>query len=202
MEEKIGISAGELLENAFQILCKANSCRKISFSERVSVIIADDSDIHRIRQGYMGYKSVTLFEINGKLWAMSIGKAWGDYPAAPYHSDILAIEILSPEAKNENDLVEEIQKRIHFDEYFQHSLVIAMKNGQIALPENPENRFKEKIFESLGPISEKFIVQKLEVDKESISAIDLQPVVKLPVRYKSEFAEVLAKLIAEILSKE
>lgn len=202
MEKKIGISAGELLENAFRILSEKNSYRRISFPEKVSVIIAEDSDVHRIRQGYMGYKSATLFEINEKLWAMSVGKAWGDYPAAPYDSDILAIEISSPEAKIEKDLVKEIQKRIHFDEYFQHSLIIARKNGQITVAENPENRFRKKILESLRPVTSKFIAQKLEVDEGSISAIELQPMVISMVRYKPEFAEVMANRIFEILCKE
>ncbi|MDP3057784.1 MAG: hypothetical protein Q8N37_04720 [bacterium] len=202
MEEKIGISAGELLENAFRILSEKNSYRRIGFPEQVSVIIAEDSDIHRARQGYMGYKSATLFEINKKLWAMSVGKAWGDYPADPYDSDILAIEISSPEEKIDKDLMGEIQKRIHFDEHFQHSLIIARKNGQITVAENPENRFKKKILESLRPVASKFIVQKLEIDKWSVSAIDLQPVVISMVRYKPEFAEVMANRILEILRKE
>jgi hypothetical protein len=202
MEKKIGIPAGELLENIFRILCQINSYREIIFPERVSVIIADDSDAHRIRQGHMGYKSVMLVQFNSKIWAIGIGKAWGDYPAHPYNSDILAIELPELKGKADEKISERIQELINSGVCFQHSLIIARQNGQITVAKNPENRFGKKILESVRPIAAKFVAQPLEVSNEYVSAVNLLPMVKSPVLYKQELIEILAKQISEILSKE
>lgn len=201
MEEK-NIPADELLRNVFQRLAEIGSNQEVSFSEEASVVIADDSDIHRTRKGFMNYKSVIICRFGSKTWAISIGKAWGDYPADPYKSDIIAIEISPPGLKSEKQISEEIRKLIYLGWYFENSLIIARQNGQITVPENPRNRFKKKILESLRSIAKTFIAQSLVVDDESISARTLEPVVISPVLYKPEFTEVLAKQIAEILSKE
>ncbi len=195
------ISAEELLEITLERLSKIIPSEEIIFPGRVSVIIADDSDAHRIRQGYMGYKKARMFRFNeGKTWTISIGKAWGDYPAKPYNSDIIAIEI-SPEKRSREEIIKEIQETIHLGQGFLYSLIIARQNGKITIARNPENRFGKKILEQLRPIASKFITQRLEVDDKYISASDLLPVVKSPVRYKPEFADELAKTISEILAK-
>lgn len=202
MEKGISMSGEELLENVFRILCQMVTEQQIIFPERVSTIIADDSDIHRIRRGYIGYKKATLLSFNGKIWAMSIGKAWGDYPARPYNSDILAIEIAASEKETGKDVSEEIQELIHLGNSFRHSLIIARQNGQITVAKNTQNRFREKVLRLLQPISSNFIAQKLEVDTNCISAINLEHPTISPVRYTPEFAEELAKQFAKILSNE
>lgn len=201
MEKKIGIFAEELLQIVFQKFCKMYTGKLITFSTKVSTIIADDSDEHRARLGYMGYINATLFQLNGKTFAISLGKAWGDYPAYPYKSDILALEILSPETKSDEDISDAIQKCIHLGDFFRHSLIIARRNGQITVAKNTQNRYRKKILESLQPISSNFIAQKLEVDTNSISAIDLEHPTISAVRYKPEFADELVKQLSIILSK-
>lgn len=201
MREPLKLGAGTTISDAYRIICDMNPCRKIVFSRGVLTLIAADNDIHRTREGYMLYISAAIAEINGKTWAITKGVAQGDYPAAPYNSDLIAIRILKPETKTETDISKEIEEAIRLGRFFEHSLVIAMASGEILASDNPKNIFRIKILKSVQREINKNIAQPLQVDKNAISASTLTPVVLSPTYYKYGLADSLATGITAILAE-
>ncbi len=195
--------ASEVLERVFEELAKKHQNKQIIFSEGVSTIIAEDSDWHRIRIGYMGYKEVKIFRFNGRHWVLGLGKAWGSYPARPYKSDIIAIEILPDESVSAEKIAEKIQ-----EEGFGlgRSLIIAKSNGMLTIERNTifpaeQDSFFHKMREHLNGIIPEFTAQEIKASDKCISASDLQPVVTQPQCYKPELVETLVEIIPKILGK-
>lgn len=106
MEENSGLNVRELLKETYSILQKRYNPQQIILPRRALAEIADDSDLHRIRVGYIRYESAGLFQLDGKTWAIARGEKWGSYPAEPYDSDILALEFLV-EGKTPEQIQEE-----------------------------------------------------------------------------------------------
>ncbi len=184
----------ELLENTYEKLGERNSHSEIILPRKVESEIANDSDWHRIRTGEMGYDKARFFTFNNKSWLIGNGKSCGQYPARPYDSDILALELAVHESPSE--VYKQFQKNI--GSYFKNSLIHGMGDGRLA---TVENRFAEKMMGLLKPKIEDFIAEMSKYNNEILSVDDLQPINISPMKYKPEFADFLAEAIETVLSR-
>jgi len=187
------LSVRELLENTYEKLGERNSYTEIILPKNVTSEIADDSDWHRTRVGYMGYDKVRFFNFNDKSWLVSNGKSCGDYPARPYDSDILALELAVNE--NPDKVCEQFQKNI--SSYFRNSLLIGMNDGVLAV----DGGFSQRMDSLLRPRFKEFIAEMPRYNKEVLSLDNLSPINTSSMKYKPEFADFLAEIIERVLKE-
>lgn len=190
------LSVRDLLKQTYLLLNERHNPEKIVFSKKVLAEIANDSDYHRQRIGYMGYEFAGLFEINGKKWAIARGEACGGYPADPYDSDIMALKF-ELESSSDEEKMNNLTKAIKESEYFKNSLIYGTADGNINV--SGRGSFGTKIVDLLRPKIKEFIVQKAEYDSQYISVSTLSPVCKKSIKYKHEFANFLADSIETVL---
>lgn len=204
MSKKEGLSVGELLKNTYDRLAEKRPHQEIVLPHKTLSEIANDSDGHRTKVGYMGYEKANLFQFNGKTWAVSRGEAWGGYPADPYNSDILAIEIVLKKEikgskfrkKSNKQLADDIIKAIKRGSYLGNSLICGMADGQLTVSKS--SPFGERILELLRQKTPNYIAQELET-RSDMTQLDLRPVVEKEMRYKSEFVDYLTMAIESVL---
>ena len=192
IDEQGGISVRDLLKDTYEKIGQRNSNSKIIFPNKVFAEIANDSDYHRTRIGYIGYENTRTFKFNGKYWAIARGEKCGDYPGDIYDSDILALEL-----KSESTEREELERKISESTYFTNSLIFAKTDGHLCL--SKENRFGIKMRDLLQSRIEKFIAQLPEYDESLFSARTLSPVCTKSVMYKPEFTDFLTDSIKQVL---
>ncbi len=195
MNEQIGLNVRELLKNTYSELSKRHSPQEVVFTNEVLTEIANDSDYHRTRIGYMGYESSGLFQLDGKTWAIARGEKCGSYPAEPYDSDLLALELLV-EGKIFKQIQEELKERIENSSYFINSLVCGMADGNLF--SHKEGMFGEEMLKILQPEIKRFIAQEPEYDR-SMVLLTLQHPTKKAMLYKPEFVGFLADSIEAVL---
>lgn len=194
MTEKKGLSARELLENTYNAL--KNSGKEIKLPSKAMAEIANDSDYHRTRIGYIGYESATILKVGEKEWAVAFGIKCGSYPADPYNCDIAVVQFFG-NGKSDEEVVTEIYGALRGNSYFRNSLIYAMADGQLAV--NKNGQFNQKILELLKPKVQEFIAQDLEIDPNYFT-MDLRQVVKSSVQYKSEFVVFLSDTLRAVLA--
>jgi hypothetical protein len=186
----------QLLEEAYKKISEGEKRKTIELPERATAEIADDSDWHRNRTGYMCYETAVLVEL-GNRWAVALGKKCGDYPGDSYNCDLMAVKV-SGKGK---ELVAEIDRRIGGSSYFRNSLVCGMRDGSLAVMEN--SRFKEAMLTRLNERIGECIAKEPEYDP-SIRYLDLTlaPVCKSTAKYKPGFASYIAESIEDVLREE
>ncbi|MBI5066178.1 hypothetical protein HZA97_08135 [Candidatus Woesearchaeota archaeon] len=193
MSEKNILSVGELIERTYQTLSNKHNHEELSFqNNEVRTEIADDSDWHRTRTGYMRYKRAGIFNLKGNTRVIAKGEACGSYPADPYDSDILAFEFLRETEKDSLQVREDIIDKIAMSSYFKNSLLCGMSDGSLTST--------KKMFELLKPELNNFIAETPKYDPEFLSLSTLSPICTSSVKYKPEFAEFLANSIEAILN--
>lgn len=197
MSEDTSLSVRELLQQVCEKIGKELRGKQITLPDKATSEIANDSDYHRSRTGYMGYESVVLIQIGEKNWALGFGAACGSYPADPYSSDIVALSI-SPDGKSDEELAQEIYKAIETTSYFHDSIICGMADGRLSLNENAP--FGKKMMGILQSGIKDYIAQSLETDP-TIFHMDLRPVVKSSVKYKPEFVDFLKDSITGLLKE-
>lgn len=198
-EEQNGICVRDLLKRAYERLSQQHKNREITFSNKALTEIADDSDYHRTKTGYMGYESARAFQFNDKIWVMARGEKCGSYPAELYDSDILALEFpLKGEITKATK--EELTERIKESSYFRNSLVYGMADGNLSV--NGKGRFGKQMLDLLRPKIEGFIAQKPEYDRSVILASTLQYPTTKNMLYKPEFADFLAESFETVLKSQ
>jgi len=206
MSDKVeGLNVRELLKNTYSRLSERHNPQEVVLPNRALTEIANDSDLHRTRVGYMGYETAGLFQFNGSVWTIARGEAYGSYPADPYDSDILALEfeLRRPiqggrtRKKTEKQIQEELGESISRSEYFRNSLIYGMADGNLAVSKN--GKFGERMVEILRPEMQRFIAQEPEYDSQYLSLSTLSPICKSSVKYKPEFADFLADSIEAVL---
>lgn len=165
--------ASEVLERTFEEIIKKQPNRQVVFSELVSTVIADDSDHHRIKRGYMVYKEVRILQFNGKHWAIGMGEAQGDYPARPYGRGIIAVKILPDESIGAEEIAEKIQIEGGFS-----NLLLISKYGAVLTIAN-EDCFYESAYDNFSKVISRFKIGDSETN----------------IRYETNLVGVLAKLI-------
>ncbi|MFH1331659.1 MAG: hypothetical protein ABIH63_00035 [archaeon] len=191
------LSVAELLEKTYWALEKRAKHKTIIFPKPALTEIADDSDWHRTRTGYMKYKQATLFKLDGGEWAVALGRACGSYPADPYDTDLSAIKC-TIEGKLEEQIEEEIMSGFRRSVYFTNSLVYGMSDGSLAI--NQRSKLGNKILEIIRPEIENYMAKKPEYH-DRFMTMDLRPAVTARAEYKPEFADFLAESIIKVLSE-
>lgn len=193
-----GLTVRELLKDTYYRISKECSSQRIVLPKRTLVEIADDSDWHRTRTGYMGYESADLFQLGGKTWAIARGEKCGGYPAERYDSDIIALEITTG-GKISKQIQEGLVEKIQKSSYFKNSLIFSGYDGALGISQN--GRFGMIMLELLKPKIKKFIAQKADYDTSVISASTLQYPVKKPMLYKPECVNFLSEAIETVLKE-
>lgn len=194
MSEQTILSVGELIEKTYQTLSNKYNHQEFSFQNHEAITeIADDSDWHRTRTGYMQYKSAGVFDFNGQTWVVARGVACGSYPADPYNSDILAFKF-SKEGKSSKQIKEELIDKISYSSYFINTLVCGMSDGSLVS--------NKKLFDILKPELNNFVAEQPKYDDRYLSTSTLSPICTNSAKYKSEFAEFLASSIENILKND
>ncbi|MBU2104711.1 MAG: hypothetical protein KKF67_02975 [Nanoarchaeota archaeon] len=213
-------TGGELLERVFDSLVNEHSYHQIDLpvnedGDGICTIIANDSDDHRIRLGFMEYKQLSFSEFGKNVWAIGLGKATGSYPARPYCNDIIALEL--PENPIDN-AVEYFVSRIIGSGNFKNSLIHSasssfVHDGSLRLVGSWKrfadewNPFGEKILEfetnSNAPtLDGKFgLVAPSFGDRENL-LMKLYPLGKKEEKavYSRRHAKVLTDVFSEVLS--
>lgn len=195
-------TAGEILNLTFKKIKKRYGEQEIIFPSYTLSLIADDSDYHRTRQGFMRYDSVVLIiSLGDKFWALGKGRAWGGYPADPYNNDILVLE-LENSLKNESDqkIAENIMERInrYCNRRFRNSIIAARKSGHLFIGK----RWQEVMTALVSPKISDFIEKGLETHKGYVvpEIGGIVPAVKSSVKYKKQFANFLSQTIMQVLN--
>jgi len=83
-----GISGLELLQRVYDGLFRGQIEEIVEFEEPKYVLVADDSDHHRIRRGFMKYDGGKVISLDGKSWIIGKGTPHGSYPANRFLGDI------------------------------------------------------------------------------------------------------------------
>lgn len=157
-----GLSVRELLKATYNRLAERHPHEEMILEGKPIAEIANDSDWHRTRVGYMRYETANLFQFNNKTWAIARGEKCGQYPAEPFDSDILALE-LSVESKTGEQIKGELEEMIRRSEYFRNSLVFGMADGRIGVG---TRHSYERMTELLSSGISKFIAQELKTNDE------------------------------------
>ena len=76
MSDQVDLNVRELLQNAHSTLCKRHNSKAIILPQKALAEIANDSDGHRTRVGYMGYENAELFQLDGKTWTIARGEKY------------------------------------------------------------------------------------------------------------------------------
>lgn len=215
---KKGLSVGEVIKKVYKKI-KRHSYQEISFPDEevlpgilrptVLSLISDDSDDHRVRRGYMKHKSAVFLNTNGRVWTLSRGTAWGDYPIRPYDSHILAIEVI-PNGKTSEEFISEIRDKIRGSWCFSNS-VIGGRRDKDNLFVSEDNELGKKMWEFLIPNKiSKFVVKKLKDNECSVQNHKWSSITgpfsikyleyKEPIRYKRKIVNYLTDAIMRLLS--
>lgn len=196
MADKIeGLTVRELLKSTYSKLTERHNPREIILPAGAWAEIANDSDWHRTRAGYMNYQSAGLFRLEGNCWAIARGETCESYVAAPYDSDILALEFMA-DVHSEQAIPEELRERIRQSTYFENSLIYGLAGGSLAVG---GQKFGRQMLKLLKPEMQKFIAQEAEYDSQYYSLSTLSPICRSSVKYKPEFTEFLANSIEAVL---
>lgn len=212
------LSGNQLVKAAYHLFCKRNQGTEVKFTEpnlptedwdsyyrhrgqMVHRVIADDSDWHRNRTGYMSYDSAQILRFGKKAWVVARGEKTGDYPGDQYASDIIAIYAgdvgVLPEKERAERLKEILRKgssQSHAE--FSDSLLVAMSDGSVVFPEFGIGR---RLFELKGDELQTHIAEQRQLDKRYISAGTLQPLVAKAQSYKSSAVVVVVEGIETVL---
>jgi hypothetical protein len=83
-----GISCTELLQRVYKTLFYEQVEEVVEIDRPIEILVADDSDYHRIRQGFMIYTEGKVVALEKSHWFIGKGKPHGSYPAERYLGDI------------------------------------------------------------------------------------------------------------------
>lgn len=223
------LTAEQILDKVYPSLTQRKGVQKFSFVTghdlqetakdhlRVHFAIADDSDDHRSRTGYMSYEAAHLVPFGQQPWLLAKGTKTGDYPGNEYAADIFAVkadqlQLETPE-KNVHDIVREYMreqmKKEREDAHrlgifpappFLASLLVAHSwegGGGFTFPTwSLGHHLGMNIKQQLAEME----MQKTKRDERYLSANDLQPAVVGEARYAPAAVRVLIEGIEKILS--
>jgi len=199
-KRKKELSVRALLEQTVNHLEAEYKYKKVGFENPVRVEIADDSDWHRTKTGYMTYEKLNLFSFNGnaKYWAIGLGTTNGGYPAADYDSDIIAL-LFNPKSKRIIQIRKELTDILHHSTYFSNSLICGEYDGNLSAVKKCS--LGQKVVEKLKPEIEKFIAKEPKYDSEYIRMDNLAPMNTQNMMYKPKFVEFLSQTIIDVLKE-
>lgn len=203
------ITIDELLRRTYSNLSTKLPNQELTLAEPLYLEIADDSDDHRIRKGYMEYKKANIIETSGKTWLIGLGKAYGSYPSKCYNHDILTIEL-----PNKQEFINELKSwakegEYHFKSqtgerfveeiwrsfYFRNSIIYGMDNG--SLNARVKSRTGMKLMEALKEMQKNGIIKK-----NKLEFIENESKISIPSKeYNPKFSIILAEVIGGVLER-
>ncbi len=184
----------EIIEKVFHKIKREYGEKLMIFEPPALSLIADDSDYHRTRRGYMKYESIAFCKIEGSWFVLGQGEAWGSYPADPYSVDILAVPISSGEIKKQ-EMKKVIERRINA--FFKFSIIASKRSGAMFIGKYWEKKIKiskERFSSFIQEASER------ANDLFTIEEYDMVPILVSPSKYKKELALYLFQKIEEALT--
>jgi hypothetical protein len=193
------ISVRELLEQTMSGLEQRLNPRKIILQEGVLTEIANDSDWHRTREGYMQYNSAALYSINDKTIMFALGTACGGYPADPYDSDIMAFEF-ETNSKSAKCISEELKKKIRKSTYFQNSILIGLSDGRLDSSKS-QNQLMLNFWALIGKRIPKFTAKPMKTDRNLINPSTMSYLVTSSVKYNLDFPKFLVDSFEKTLQE-
>lgn len=126
------LTAGEVLDAVFCRLQKQSGGRTVRLTSNLNILVADDSDYHRTRRGFMVYDSFTFCGFGGEIWAIGRGRAKGSYPIDPYWGGDLWGFKMNPWGMSDEECVEEIMNEHRFLRHgFKGTWFIALSDGNL-----------------------------------------------------------------------
>ncbi|XOB40906.1 MAG: hypothetical protein ACKKMW_02455 [Candidatus Nealsonbacteria bacterium] len=191
--------AGEILNLTFKKIKKRYGEQEIILPHYALSLIADDSDYHRTRQGFMRYDSVVLISLGDKFWALGKGRSWGSYPARPYDNDILVLGLdNSQKDESTQKIAEKMIDWIRWSHGFSNSIIAAKNSGSLFVGSNWAE-IMTALLESKLP---DFIKKGLKTYEGYVTLeVDgIMPAIKSSVKYKKKLAKFLSQTIIQVLS--
>ncbi len=190
MGEENELSVRDLLKKSYERLEERNAHQRVVFENNVSTEIANDSDWHRIRKGYMKYDSADVFTFNGRDWAVGRGERSGSYPSRPYDSDIIAFLVEDVPEKTEEKIGDEIKQGT----YFRNSVLVGMSDGSLKGKDGMKSLLEHRM--------QGMIASEIEVNSKLIDPNTLGPVVRKPYAYKHQAVDIVTESLEEFLGSD
>ncbi len=152
---------------------------------QASAEIADDSDYHRSRSGYMVYNEAVTFAVNNHHWLLILGTDTFGYPADRYACDVSLIALATPTLTGE-----EAALVIRHSTYFRHSLFFGYANGLLSI--NQQSAHAPIFLKAIGRIEPAEIIATHAEARDDLFHLDGRPVLKQPTTYRPE---IVARLV-------
>jgi len=201
-EKELGIV--ELFDATYSKLVERHNPNELTFPNTTLSEIANDTDWHRTRVGYMCYSGIGLFDLEGRTWAIARGTKGGSYPGDMYIGDIIALDLIVGD-NSEDDIKKELSKRISSGSYFMNSLFLGLKDGNLGIKKERSRgiptRFGKKMIQMVSPRIKEFVMQTPEYNNELILFSTLQPPATKVMLYNPKTPDFLADCIEQVLKE-
>lgn len=161
------LSGMEMLEKVYAQLVKRNKAQLVDFQaipkrypddemmEKLHgearflwFLIADDSDHHRDRRGWMRYDLAHIVEKGGQRAVIAHGRKAGSYPGDQYAGDLIVVPTNGFGKEDPVALARTVRddlRRRHLG-YFSDSIIVAMSDGSLKFPASqPGIRLQQRI---------------------------------------------------------
>jgi len=191
------LKSGEVLEFAFRIICERRKATEYQLSHPIFSLIADDSDYHRTKRGYMKYAKACLLELDGKKWVFARGEKSGAYPADPFDSDVVALPLATADLDDAASIVADMEKSLSRCEGFNNTLIIAMADGSMEC--YCGSRFGGRVADNLPVPFKDLVAEPTKTDTQFINPGTLGAFVIRSQRYTLEAPDHLADAIEKTL---
>lgn len=194
-----GISVRDLLRGVFTTMKETLNGEAVPALEETMAEVADDSDWHRSRTGYMKYEEIFVARIVNAQWVIAFGVAYGSYPVRPYNCEILAIPLAAICEEGDAGRNEKIQQALPGCTYFANALIAGLANGNVACL-GDEGPLKKEVMKRVWPLVGNYIARDREVNRDLLDPNNgMQPVTTQTMQYKQEFVPVMAGILIAIL---
>jgi hypothetical protein len=161
---------------------------EIALEPPVDIVIADDSDGHRRKRGYMTYRALFPLKFGNTDVMLILGTKTGDYPGDAVAGDLGIVRLGKPD---------EADKALREVSDLSHTLVVAMQDGRLVpVPEEgPSRVFWTGWMAGL----EQYKCDSPQLSADLIDTATLQSVVTAQAAYDSYAGEFLADQVHHFL---
>ncbi|MFA4999132.1 MAG: hypothetical protein WC519_00055 [Parcubacteria group bacterium] len=196
--EKQPISSTDLILKTWEKMVSDLKGKIISLPTDPTAEIANDSDVHRTRIGYMRYTHVALVKVQGENFLLARGIKHGQYPAEPYDSDLTACPLNEEDlTDDEAEFLAKANDVLSYSSYFAHSLVFTKMDGDLMVS---DSHFARSVIQKVQTIGPGLVAVQPEYGDDLLSTT-LTPVVNRTTKYYPEAPEKLAKALTEVLAE-
>ena len=169
----------------------------VHLSNKAKAEIAYNNDWGKEKFGYVYYDSAFVVDTGSGRWLMAQSESYDGYLSEYFCGDIVAIPI-DVAVLDDEQLSVFAKNMLSSNDYFVHSLIYAMSNGQISF--NHDGDFKYHATAALGACSRKYIVQEAKRGEGHAFSSTLVPVIDQPALYDANFVDFLCEKFLQILA--